>query len=100
MDIKDIENVARLARLELTDEEKEKIPQQLSKILEYIGQLDELQTENIEPMGQPLGDLMDKLRFGGDEHLEFDKRKELLKNAPDPSPVSDPEYFRVKKIIE
>ena len=100
MDIKDIENVAKLARLELTAGEKGKIPDQLNKILEYIDQLGELDTGNIEPMGQPLGGLMDTLRLEDDMHSEFKDRKELLKNAPDPIPAIAPEYFRVKRIIE
>ncbi|MFH1416490.1 MAG: Asp-tRNA(Asn)/Glu-tRNA(Gln) amidotransferase subunit GatC [Elusimicrobiota bacterium] len=100
MDAKQVDKVAILARLEFTPEEKQKFPEQLSNILNYIDQLTKLDTGEIQPMGQPLGELMDKLRLAEDNHLEYENREELLKNAPDPSPPDDPEYFRVKKVIE
>ncbi|MGI5840181.1 MAG: Asp-tRNA(Asn)/Glu-tRNA(Gln) amidotransferase subunit GatC [bacterium] len=46
---KDVEQVATLARIEITEEEKEMFTQQLNVILEYIDQLNELDTEAVPP---------------------------------------------------
>lgn len=45
----DVKKVAKLANLQLTPEEEEKYSEQLSKILEYIDKLNEVNTENVEP---------------------------------------------------
>jgi aspartyl-tRNA(Asn)/glutamyl-tRNA(Gln) amidotransferase subunit C len=42
-------HVARLARLRLTDEELERMPAELSKILEHVERMDELDLEGVEP---------------------------------------------------
>lgn len=47
--IKDVEHVAKLARLELSEEEKSQFTEHLNAILEYAGQLNELDTESVEP---------------------------------------------------
>ena len=44
-----VKHVAKLANLPLTSEEKEKYSQQLSKILDYIDQLNSINTSNVEP---------------------------------------------------
>ncbi|MBI4253243.1 Asp-tRNA(Asn)/Glu-tRNA(Gln) amidotransferase subunit GatC [Candidatus Uhrbacteria bacterium] len=44
----DIEHIARLARLELSEEEKERFSSQLSSILDYVGQLSEVDTKGVE----------------------------------------------------
>jgi len=44
-----VKHVAKLANLPLTSEEKEKYSKQLSKILEYIDQLNQVDTSNVEP---------------------------------------------------
>lgn len=44
-----VEKVAHLARLKLTEEEKEKLPEQLDRILRFVEKLQEINTEGIEP---------------------------------------------------
>ena len=58
--IKDVEHVAQLARLELTEEEKVKFSSQLSSVIEYMNQLNEVDTTGVEPMAHPypLGNVM------------------------------------------
>ena len=51
----DIEHVAKLARLKLTDAEKEKFSKQMGTIIEYIEKLNELDTKNVEPTAHVLG---------------------------------------------
>ena len=48
--IKEVEHVALLARLSLSDEEKALFSRQLSSILEYVDQLNELDTDDVEPL--------------------------------------------------
>jgi len=48
LDISQIEHIAKLSRLELTDEEKKLYSEQLSSVLDYVEQLSEVDTENIE----------------------------------------------------
>ncbi len=51
----DIENLAKLARLRLTDAEKEKFSKQMGTIIGYIEKLNELDTQNVEPTANILG---------------------------------------------
>ncbi len=90
---KDVEYVAELARLELTDQEKEKYAIQLGKILDYICKLKELDTQNIEPTSHVLG-LENVMRE--DEVKPSLGQDEILSNAPQ----KEDGYFKVKKVIE
>ncbi|MBI3397242.1 Asp-tRNA(Asn)/Glu-tRNA(Gln) amidotransferase subunit GatC [Candidatus Woesebacteria bacterium] len=53
--LKDIEHVALLARLTLSSEEIERFGNQLSKIVDYVHELDEVDTSGIEPTSQTTG---------------------------------------------
>ena len=50
----EVEHVARLARLELSEQEKETLTDQLSNILTYVEQLNELDTKGVEPTSHVL----------------------------------------------
>ena len=86
-------HVARLARLSLTDAETDRLREQLGGILDYIKQLDALDTKDVVPtshaveMGTPFRD--DSVRTFGDKEA-------LLANAPD----RQGDFFRVPRIIE
>ena len=88
-----VEHVAKLARLSLTEEEKELYTKQLSQILDYIDQLNEVNTKGVEPMHQPIP----KVNVMREDIVknEFDK-KEIFKNAPH----EEYGFFRVPKIGE
>jgi aspartyl-tRNA(Asn)/glutamyl-tRNA(Gln) amidotransferase subunit C len=49
-----VRHVATLARLKLSDDELARFSRQLSSILDYIGQLNEVDTEDVEPLSHPL----------------------------------------------
>lgn len=49
MDIKDVENLAELAKIELTDKEKENLLKDMEEILGYVKQIQEVKVEDIEP---------------------------------------------------
>ena len=53
--LQEVERIAELARIGLTKEEKERFSGELSAILEYIEQLKEIDTKNIEPVSQVTG---------------------------------------------
>ena len=88
-----VEHVAKLARLALTEEEKELYTEQLSKILDYIDQLNEVNTEGIEPMTQPIP-TVNVMRE--DVVKKQFTREAILKNAPH----EEYGFFRVPKIGE
>ncbi len=91
--IKDVEYIANLARLEFKDEEKEKFTEQFNKILEYIDKLNELDTENVEPLYHVI-EL--KNVFREDEVKPSYPREEILKNAPSRTEF----FFKVPKVIQ
>lgn len=73
-------HVARLARLELTDEEVERFGEQLSAILEAVGKVAELDLSGVEPTSHPL-DLVNV--WAEDEPRPSLSVEEALANAPD-----------------
>lgn len=75
----DVQKVAALARLTLTPEEAERFAPQLKKILEYIAQLDELDTRGVEPTSHVVP-LAAPLR--ADEVRPGLSRDEALSQAP------------------
>jgi aspartyl-tRNA(Asn)/glutamyl-tRNA(Gln) amidotransferase subunit C len=76
-----VQHVARLARLELSDEELERMREQLSAILEAVGKVSELDLADVEPTAHPL-DLVNVL--ADDVPQPSLPREEALANAPDP----------------
>lgn len=91
--IQEVEHVARLARLELTAEEKERMRAQLDSILSYIDKLNELDTSAVEPTSHviPMVNVMRE-----DEVRPSLPQEEALANAPD----REGEFFKVPRIIE
>ena len=89
----EVEHVARLARLELSQEEKDRYAEQLSNILTYIEKLNELDTTNVEPTAHVL-DISNVMR--DDVTRESLSQEQALANAPDKASG----HYRVPKIIE
>ena len=56
IDDETMENVCILAKLSLSEEEKEKAKADMQKMLDYVEKLDELDTENVEPLSHIFGD--------------------------------------------
>jgi aspartyl-tRNA(Asn)/glutamyl-tRNA(Gln) amidotransferase subunit C len=76
---KDVEWVAHLARLRLTDAELETMTRQLGAIVDYVAQLAEVDTEGVEPMAHPL--TVHNV-FRADEPAPSLPVEEALANAP------------------
>ena len=88
-----VKYVAALAKLELTEEEKEEAKKDLGNILGYMNTMNELDTDDIEPMSHafPLHNV-----FREDVVVNKDDRENLLKNAP----VQKDGSFVVPKTVE
>ncbi len=89
----DVLHVARLARLELSEPELEKMREQLNSILTYIDRLKELDVAGVEPTSHAVP-MVNVMR--DDVVVPSFPREEMLANAPDR--VGD--FFRVPRIIE
>ena len=89
----DIDKVARLARLDLSREEKEIFGEQLDQILEYMEALNRLDTTGVETTSHaiPISNV-----FREDESRPSFGRDDVLAVAPE----EEEGYFRVKRIIE
>ena len=90
--IKDVEHIAKLAKLEFTDEEKEKFTHQMNQILQYMDQLNLLDTSNVEPLSHVI-ELSNVFR--ADEVKPGVSTEEALKNAPE----KNEQFFKVPKVI-
>jgi len=89
----EVRHVARLARLALSDDEAGRLVGQLSAILDYVKQLDGLDTRDVLPTSHAV----EKGTPMRDDTVEpFGDREALLANAPD----RQGDFFRVPRIIE
>ncbi len=89
--VKDVEHVAKLARLELTQEEKEKFTKQLGDVLKYVEQMNEVDTTDVKPMAHAF-DIVNVMR---DDNIVYEQTKEeLMTNAPE----EESGFFKVPKI--
>jgi len=89
----DVEHVAKLARLGLSEEEKELFTKQLSEILNFADNLKKIDTKNIPPTSHAVP-MKNVLRE--DKVVPFENIDGILANAPD----EERHMFRVPKIIE
>lgn len=88
-----VRHVAQLARLKITDEEVARYAEQLSKVLDYFKQLNELNTTGIEPTAHPLP-ISNVFREDiVDPSLHPDQ---ALGNAPD----RQDDFFRVPRVLD
>ncbi|MFA5858522.1 MAG: Asp-tRNA(Asn)/Glu-tRNA(Gln) amidotransferase subunit GatC [Elusimicrobiota bacterium] len=90
----DVDHVARLGRLNLTPAEKEKMGNQIEQILEYMDNLNKLDTSKVAPTSH----VMDVANVWREDKVE-DKGNEaqaVLSIAPD----REGDFFKVKKVIE
>lgn len=90
-----VQHIAELAKLKLTEDEIARMTEQLSAILDYAARLQELDTEAIPPTASvvPLRNVM-----RDDVVMPSMPREDVLANAPDKS--ADGEFFRVRAILE
>ena len=90
--LKDVEHIARLARLEFSEAEKETFTHQLNAILAYVEQLDKLETTSVEPLSHVIEY---QNVFREDVVQSGLTPSEALKNAP----AKTEKFFKVPKVI-
>ncbi|MBP9120295.1 MAG: Asp-tRNA(Asn)/Glu-tRNA(Gln) amidotransferase subunit GatC [Ignavibacterium sp.] len=89
---KDVEKIAELARLKFTDKELENFTPQMNEILSYMDKLNELDTENVNPLSHPV----EQTNVFREDELKLSISTEnALKNAPS----KDEHHFKVPKVI-
>ena len=90
-----VKHIATLARLELSDEEIARYQSELARILDYVGQLQEVDTSGVEPTAQVTG-LLNRLREDKAVSVDAETRRRLLSAAPE----REGDYFKVKAVFE
>lgn len=93
IDKETVSKIAHLSRLEYSESEKDELAKDMNKILNWMEQLNEINTEGVEPlihMSVEVNVLREDIVH---QHLEH---KKALLNAP----KKDSDYFRVPKVIE
>ncbi|MBI5135528.1 Asp-tRNA(Asn)/Glu-tRNA(Gln) amidotransferase subunit GatC [Candidatus Uhrbacteria bacterium] len=95
LNIDEVKKIANLARLHLTDEEVELYRGQLSSILDYVGQLKEVDTSNVEPTSQVTG-LTDVTREDRVELANVDEHQRILNQFPQ----HEGNLLKVKAVFE
>jgi aspartyl-tRNA(Asn)/glutamyl-tRNA(Gln) amidotransferase subunit C len=93
LDRTDVEKIAHLARLAISDEEKDRYADDLSKILDLVDQMNAVDTGNVTPMAHPLH-MAQRLR--ADEPCEPDQR-DLFQTI---APAAEDGLYLVPKVIE
>ncbi len=95
--VEDVERVAKLAHLELAPEEEGRMVRDLNAILEYVAELNELDTSGIAPLAQ-----MSELEGGITAALRADQLVPSLNRAAvmSQAPETDGVFFKVPKVIE
>ena len=93
IDIKTVDEVAHLARLEFNDAAKAEILNDMNRMLAFVDKLSELNTENVAPLIY----MTDEKNILREDSPEITlTQKEALKNAP----KKDSDYFKAPKVID
>ncbi|MDB9772483.1 Asp-tRNA(Asn)/Glu-tRNA(Gln) amidotransferase subunit GatC [Alphaproteobacteria bacterium] len=93
VDIQTVNKIARLARLNIPENDKDNLIIDLNNILEFVAKLEEVETSNIEPLASVTGH---KLPLRIDEVTDGNIEDLVLQNAPEKSSG----FFVVPKVIE
>ncbi len=93
IDLKTIKNISKLSRISVDEKRAEKLAGDLNSIFEFIEKLNELKTDNVEPLTS-VAETSLKLR--PDEVKSKNIREQIVKN----SPQDNEDYFVVPKVIE
>ena len=93
IDLKTIKHISKLSRISVNEKKAEKLAGDLNSIFEFIEKLNELKTENVEPLTS-IAETTLKLRL--DQVKSKNLRDQIIKN----SPQENEDYFVVPKVIE
>jgi aspartyl-tRNA(Asn)/glutamyl-tRNA(Gln) amidotransferase subunit C len=89
----DVEKIAHLARLAVTDEEAQELTGDLSRILDLVAQMEQVDTSSVEPMAHPLN-MNQRLR---EDRVTEENNRELYQSV---APSTENGLYLVPKVIE
>jgi len=93
LDTNTINKIAKLARIKLSDEEAKDLLKDMNSILDWVEQLNEVNTDSIEPLANISSSI---LRQRKDKSKDVNSSDEILQNSPDKLEG----YFAVPKVVE
>ena len=93
INLKTIKHISKLSRISVDDKKAKKLEGDLNSIFEFIEKLNQLKTENIEPLTSIAETT---LKFRTDEVKSKNIRNQILKNSPE----KNEDFFVVPKVIE
>ena len=93
LDTNTINKIAKLARIKLSEEEAEDLLKDMNSILDWVDQLNEVNTDSIEPLANISSSILPQRK---DESRDENSSDEILQNSPDKLEG----YFAVPKVVE
>ena len=93
VDSKTVDRIATLAKLEFQEEEKQEIMKDMNRMLGFVDQLNNIDTEGVEPL---IYVLEEKTAMRKDEIKQRISQEEALKNAPE----KDTDFIKVPKVLD
>ena len=93
LDTNTINKIAKLARIKLSEEEAEDLLKDMNSILDWVDQLNEVNTDSIEPLANISSSTLPQRT---DESKDVNSSDEILQNSPDKLEG----YFAVPKVVE
>ena len=93
IDLKTIKHISKLSRISVDEQKVEKLAGDLNSIFEFIEKLNELKTENVEPLTSVAETT---LKFRSDEIKSENIREQIIKNSPE----DNEDFFVVPKVVE
>ncbi|MFT5668772.1 MAG: aspartyl-tRNA(Asn)/glutamyl-tRNA(Gln) amidotransferase subunit C [Vicingaceae bacterium] len=93
VDLKTVERIATLSKLEFSETEKQEITVDMNRMLDFVAQLSTADTEGVKPL---IYMLEEEAELRKDEVIESITQKDALKNAPE----KDSDFIKVPKVIE
>ena len=93
IDLKTIKHISKLSRISVDEKKAEKLASDLNSIFDFIEKLNELKTENVEPLTSVVETT---LKFRSDEVKNQNIREQIIKNSPE----ENEDFFVVPKVVE
>ena len=93
LDTNTINKIAKLARIKLSEEEAEDLLKDMNSILDWVEQLNEVNTDSVKPLANISSSILPKRK---DESKDVNSSDEILQNSPDKLEG----YFAVPKVVE
>ena len=93
IDLKTIKHISKLSRISVDEQKAEKLAGDLNSIFKFIEKLNELNTDNVEPLTSVA---KTTLKFRSDEVKNQNIREQIIKNSPE----DNEDFFVVPKVVE